>query len=165
MRLTRTLRENFVQDVLKRIPCKHRYTDDQLREDTRKLALSLLPEDAQRVIARYPKLAVPRVKCVPIDDEGHYSCITFYGDQELSDSDIAPFLEKMKASRTEANERLIMRRRLLDIAGSVTTVNALKELLPELAHLLPSKEDKAEKKLPVPVNGIITELKAMGLEG
>lgn len=163
MKLTKKMREDFVNLVMSKVRIRNNYNVDKLREDTTSIAVSLLPVELQKVYKKYPDYMRLKSKYVYCADLPNYY-INYFGDQDPNSFDITHLLAKLRKAKAETDRRLEMRKRLTDVANSVTTTQKLKDALPELAHLVPEAEAVAVKYLPTTTSGIINDLKELGFE-
>lgn len=161
MKLTNKMREDFVDLVMSKVRIRNNYDANKLREDTTGIAVSLLPVELQKVYKKYPSYIGLKSKYVYSEDLPNYY-INYFGDQDPNSFDLTPLLAKLRKAKAETDRRLEMRKRLTDVANSVTTTQKLKDALPELAHLVP--EAVVVKYLPTTTSGIISDLKELGFE-
>ena len=95
------------------------------------------------------------------DMGGNYAYI--YAGQNYKEVDFSQLIKEYELHKAEMEVRNQMRKRIMEVANSVTTTNRLKEALPELARFVPKDEKQAAtKNLPITANTLFSDLKKLG---
>lgn len=190
MRLTKAMREQFVEAVEKHLPDIPDFDNQtQCDEPVRKAAEGVLPKEVRDFAKKYPRyvdrgFSSRQVLYLTTSDRDLFrgrrpnELSTRYIDADPSEPGLAAAqkaavkaaTEKVAADFKAWKERRIERNRLLDrlreVAYAATTDKALKELLPEFAHLVPESSGlSVDRSLPVAAaSAVVADLVKAGLK-
>lgn len=169
MKLTKFMREQFVDDVMGGIPVEHRFDIEDAKSEIRSAIEMKLPVDLYRISREYPNLFT-RSKSVYLTQfkyTNHYGyeselSVRVIDHENCAEIDVRPWVFKKELADAELNERDVLRKRLTEIANACTTLAKLKVALPELESYMPVEEVK--RNLPVASGTVITDLLQLGLK-
>lgn len=160
MKLTNAIREVFVNDVMKQVPIKNKWDFRQIRDRSLEIAKAYLPEEIKTLIGIYPQF-FRHDSVYTRDMGGNY--VYIYAGQNYNEVDFSQLIKEYELHKAEMEVHNQMRKRIMEVANSVTTTNRLKEVLPELARFVPGDEKQAAtKNLPITANTLFSDLKNLG---
>ena len=169
MKLTKAIREEFVDDVMNGIPVKYHFDFADAKSEIINAIEAQLPSDLLKVVREYPNLFLrnKRIELALLgykNGYGHYLNHAVYviDHPNCKMINIDKHIDQNDKFETEQDERDALRKRLLEIANSCTTLAKLKVALPELESYMPNEEVK--RNLPVASGTVITDLLQLGLK-
>lgn len=169
MKLTKSMREQFVDDVMRGIPVEHHFSIEDAKSEIRSAIEMKLPVALYRTLKEYPNL-FRRDKIINLTQ---FKYTNRYGrESELSvwviehdactEIDVTAWVNLNKLHEEEQNKRNEISKRLYEIVNSCSTLAKLKIALPELETYMPTEEVKRD--LPVASGTVITDLLQLGLK-
>lgn len=170
MKLTKAMREKFVDDVLAGIPIQHGYDLSEAKEQIRALYESQLPSDILTFAKKYPNLIKRdkyfNLKALAYLSKDRYErqpSVWVIDYENYIEADLSQWVKFKHLADAELEERKSLRNRLLEIANACTTLAKLKVALPELESYMPV-EQEVKRNLPVASGTVITDLLQLGLK-
>lgn len=169
MRLTNTMREKFLDDVMNGIPFKNYFNIDDAKSEIIKEIESKLPQDLLLTVKNYPNL-ICRQKRIEFENfkyvrpNGWERILTVgvVDHENCVPIDINKWKEAYKLYVIEKDERDELSKRLCEIIWSCTTVAKLKLALPELESYMP--KEPILNQVPIAAGSVITDLLQLGLK-
>jgi hypothetical protein len=169
MKLSKTIREKFVSDVLAGIPIKHHFNMQDAKSEIINGIEEQLPLGLLQTVKTYPQV-IQRHKYYKLDtlyyinSDGYKRTPEIYVVNHASCEmiDLSKWLLQKKLAESEHEERKVLQKRLTEITASCTTLAKLKLALPELESYMPVEEVK--RNLPIASGTVITDLIQFGLK-
>lgn len=159
MKLTKAIREKFVDDVLAGIPVKHHFNIYDAMLEIRVLVEDKLPDDVKTFAKHHPNL-IKREKRLRfeslISNRWGDTCVDVVQHCNCKVLPVTDYVILQKLNIEEQEEREKLRNRLLEISASCSTLTKLKVALPELESYMPVEEVK--RNLPIASGTVITDL-------
>jgi len=157
MRLTNTIREAYIRQVLADIPAVD-YTE-KIRDTAMRVAIKQLPE-AVRKIWEGPDRKYLQMKYISIT--GISMSVPGHPEQGRDSVSCDKEIEKLVDEKTKALLKVgNLRTKLSAVAYGCTTTKALAEALPEFAEYLPKDTPAPTRSLPV-VTGVVSSFREAG---
>ena len=170
MKLTKQMRIDFADDVMKSIKVKSKWNKAVILAEVEKRVSAWWPKEVHEFEAIYPGMIQRTSLCIDFLTEpekewnDRYARANAFAGAKLSNIKTDDLEKRWEGYRKEMEERGVMRARLLEVAHSVSTNTALAEIFPQLVKFIPKDAPKPVKMLPVVQKGIYEELLKMGME-
>lgn len=169
MKLTKAIREQFVNDVLAGIPTKHFFNMQDAKSEIINAIEKQLPDEIFKVVKNHPQV-IQRTKRYKLDalsylnSDGYIRTPEIYtiNHESCQMVDVTAWVELKKLADAEQDERALLGTRLREISASCSTLAKLKAALPELESYMPVEEVK--RNLPIASGTVITDLLQLGLK-
>lgn len=164
MRLTKDLRERFVDSVMAGTKCKAEEAEAACIAACNKELYMSLPEDVRRLDKKYPGLMARYEHCVDLPTIGKYTyaylTVTAL-NKGKADSYRDHLTAERQAVKDEEEARKDLRRHLMSVAAGCRTAEELAKKLPELSSYIP----RETRPLAVTTHAqLITDLMNVGLD-
>lgn len=169
MKLTKTMREKFVDGVLAGVPIKNHFNINDAKSEIINAIEKQLPDEIFKVVKNHPQV-IQRTKRYKLDalsylnSDGYIRTPEIYtiNHESCQMVDVTAWVELKKLADAEQEERKTLRDRLLELSASCSTLAKLKVALPELESYMPVEEVK--RNLPIASGTVITDLLQLGLK-
>jgi len=165
MRLNNSMRDAFIAKVMGMVKPKSKWTIEKIVEEAERRFVEALPAEVKAVREKYPRMLMRT--SIRTDD---FIKTSYYGHsigvvscQSLEDIETRDLAKHIEAWNKYQDDRMKIKERLKELVAACDTTNALAVALPTLAHLIPPAPDKV-KNLPVAAQGLIDDLKKMGVK-
>lgn len=183
MKLNKEMRDGFMDAVEKSLPPVMSFNTDAWSDRYKLLMEASVPDDLKAMAKKYPGSvllessgfhlsgAIRRKRGRHQADTAGYVYL-YASPIRFGATYKSPEIEAFKNEAVEAfafvleveEERYAMLRRLEEIVKACATDTALRELLPEMAHLIPAPPEKAFPLVATQANNLVAELVKAGLE-
>lgn len=169
MKLTNTMRKQFVDDVLAGIPVKHHFDMRDAKSEIINAIEAKLPSEILKVVKENPQIII-RSKRFKLDELSYLNSDGFKRTPEIYTVqhesckmiDFTAWVNLKELADIEQEERKVLHARLLEISNSCSTLTKLKVALPELESYMPAEVVKRD--LPVASGTVVTDLLQLGLK-
>lgn len=157
MRLTNTIREAYIRQVLADVPTVD-YTE-KIRDTAMRVAIKQLPEAVRKIWEgpdrKYLQMKYISISGISMSVPGHPE----QGRDSVScDKEIEKLVDEKNKAFSKLNE---LRQKLRGIVYGCTTTKALAEALPEFVKYLPRDTPAPSRSLPV-TTGVVSAFKEAG---
>lgn len=184
MRLTNEMRDEFVRAVDKALPPLPVFDNEGFAQRVRVLMEAPVPEEVKRLDKAYPGSVIKEIEAFSL----HRGVVQRLQRGELQRAEYVylrvqaiKFKSQNKSEQIEAvldeareafkavleaeHERFALLKRFREIVRSCSSDSALKEVLPELAHLVPKPVERSSMALvSCQANGLIADMVKAGLK-
>lgn len=173
MKLTKSMRDEFVDNVMAGIPVQHKFNNGEARLEIARAIEKQLPADVQEFAAKYPDL-IKRCEYITLTGleydqfDGKRTRMirplaNVIDHPDAKPIDLTQWIERKRMCDEEQDRRKELRSRITQIAASCGTLAKLRDALPELESYMPA-EQIAAKNLPIAAGGVVTDLLNAGLK-
>lgn len=183
MKLAKAMREAFMDAVEASLPPVPRFDFEAWKERYRALMEVNVPEELKAIQKKYPGAVMVTSESFHLSDpvrrksgrKADWECQYVYlraapirFGMTHNSPEVIAFQKEAREAFAEIlaaeEERYALLRRLEEVVKACTTDAALRELLPEMAHLIPKPPEKTFPVATIQANNLVAELVKAGME-